>query len=230
MPSEAVLLEACHLTRRRPDGQRRLLQDVSLSLMAGTRLSVAGPSGAGKTLLLRALALLDPLDGGEVRFQGVTVRRDAIPRFRREVIYLHQRPALWDETVADALERPYRLAIHRDQQFQRRRIVEALEFLGRDESFLAKRAGDLSGGEGQLVALLRAWQLDPTVMLLDEPTSGLDPGTAAAVEKLLTLWVDDRPEARATVWVTHDARQAARVADRTLLIRDGQLAEDAAPT
>jgi putative ABC transport system ATP-binding protein len=90
--SDRLLLEACNLGRRHPDGQRWLLQDVSLEIAGGMRCAVAGPSGAGKTLLLRALVGLDPLEAGQIRWHGRAVRRDALPGFRSAVLYLHSGP------------------------------------------------------------------------------------------------------------------------------------------
>jgi putative ABC transport system ATP-binding protein len=75
----------------------------------------------------------------------------------------------------------------------------------------------------QIVALLRALQLGPNVLLLDEPTSALDPQTAAAVEQWLSAWIDQSPDNRAMIWVTHDINQANRVANRTLHMENGQL-------
>ncbi len=223
MSSETILLEARNIARRHGDGRRWLFKDVSLEVRAAERLSIAGPSGSGKTLLLRALAVLDPLDQGEVRWKGRSVHRDLIPQFRQEVIYLHQRPALWQETVEAALRGPFSLGVHRGRRFDNHRIVELLGQLGRDQSFLAKRAADLSGGEIQIVSLIRALQLDPTLLLLDEPTAAIDRQTTAAVEDLLRRWVADSPDRRATVWVTHDAEQARRVAERTLQMKNGTI-------
>lgn len=222
MSSETILLAARNIARH-GDGRRWLIKDVSLEVAPAARLSIAGPSGSGKTLLLRALAVLDPLDQGEVCWKGRPVRRDLIPPFRKAVVYLHQRPALWEETVEGALRGPLSLAVHRGREFRKDRIVELLGQLGRGESFLAKRTADLSGGEIQIVSLLRALQLDPTLLLLDEPTAALDARTAEAVEGLLRDWVADSPDRRATVWVTHDAKQARRVAERTLQINNGTI-------
>ena len=112
MPSDDVLVEVENLSRRRPDGQGWLLRDIALTLRAGTRLAVVGPSGAGKTLLLRAVDLLDRPDSGCVRWKGQPVRRERVPGFRRQVLYLHQRPALVEDTVERALRRPLALKIH----------------------------------------------------------------------------------------------------------------------
>ena len=131
-----------------------------------------GALRGGQDVAAPRLAMLDPLQSGRVCWKGHTVRHDAIPAFRAAVIYLHQRAAMLDETVEGSLRRPFTLHVHRHREFDRSRIVDLLGQLGRDESFLTKRAGDLSGGEIQITALLRACQLEPTVLLLDEPTAG----------------------------------------------------------
>ena len=121
------------------------------------------------------------------------------------------------------MRRPFALRVHRRRQFDRQRVVDLLGQLRRDESFLAKRAGDLSGGEIQITALLRAVQLDPAVLLLDEPTAALDPDTSLAVEALLGRWVDSGEVPRAMVWVSHNAEQAGRIAPQTMFMEEGRL-------
>jgi putative ABC transport system ATP-binding protein len=218
-----VLLEAKEISRRRADDHGWLLDHVSLAVPAGARLAVAGPSGAGKTLFLRAMAMLDPLDGGGVYWRGQTMHRDGIPRFRQAVSYLHQRPALLEGTVEAALRRPFALKIHSRQQFDRQRAIDLLAQLGRDGPFLDKSTADLSGGEMQITALVRALLLDPTVLLLDEPTAALDPQATTAVEELLDRWLSDRATERAMVWVSHDAEQARRVSQRTITMEAGKV-------
>ena len=224
--SASPTLEAVHLARRHPDAQRWLLDGVSLEVRPGTIVAVTGVSGAGKTLLLRAMAMLDPVDAGEVRLRGDTFHREAVPEFRRQVIYLHQRPVLLGETVAETLGRPFFLAAHRQRRFDRDRVVAMFQAWGRDDAFLAARTADLSGGESQLVALARALQLEPTVLLLDEPTAALHAHAAEAVEQHLRQWLAESPHARAIVWVGHDAAQIVRIADRVFSMDAGCLAEE----
>ena len=125
------------------------------------------------------MAMLDPLDAGSIRWQGRAVAGEAVPGYRKQVIYLHQRPALLDGSVEDNLRHPFTLKAHRDRRFDRSGSIDLLARLGRDRSFLDKASRDLSGGEAQIVGLVRALQLDPAVLLLDEPTASLDPATAA---------------------------------------------------
>ena len=223
MTASTALLEAKGLFRRHPDGTRWLLEDASFGLAGKERAALVGASGSGKTLLLRALALLDPVDGGEVCWQGRPVRRDAIPAFRARAIYLHQRPSFDASTVDESLRRPFLLATHRRQAFDRSRAIGLLDQLGRDAAFLDKNVRDLSGGEIQIAALVRAILLDPAVLLLDEPTAALDAKTSAAVERLISDWVDRSPDGRAVVWVTHDAEQAARVGKRIVSMKAGKV-------
>lgn len=210
-----ALIEAEGLARR-VEG-RWLWRGLDLSLAAGERLAVRGPSGAGKTLLLRTLAGLEPVEDGVIRYQDRELAAAAMPRYRAQVVYLAQRPAAVAGTVEDALRLPFRFRVHRGRPFPREAILENLAVLGRDESFLRRPAERLSGGEAQLVALLRALAIEPQVLLLDEPAASLDEEAAAALETLVGAWLQaDR--SRAVVWTSHHAAQLERVTDRSVWI------------
>lgn len=215
-------VEAQGIGRRRVGDQGWLFRQVNLTVRPGDRVAILGPSGAGKTVLLRALALLDPLDEGEILWKGCAVLGEAVPHYRRQVLYLHQRPTLFDGSVEANLRLPFALKVHCATQYDEARVIDFLEAFGRDRSFLEKSQGDLSGGEAQLVALIRALQLDPVVLLLDEPTSSLDGNTARAVETLLGQWHAQGSGSRSLVWVTHDADQAQRVSDRRVMVDSGR--------
>ncbi|MFC0397125.1 ABC transporter ATP-binding protein [Paraburkholderia rhizosphaerae] len=207
---------------------RTLLQPTDFALVGGDRVAISGPSGSGKSVLLRALALLDPLDGGRVRWHGNPVSRSAMPRYRRAIAYIRQRPALLDGTVEDNLRYPFSLAVYRDVRFEPAYVEALATHAGRGAGFLERQASELSGGEAQIVALIRVLQLAPEVLLLDEPTASLDPESTDATEALIDAWFEDAPAARACVWVSHDRAQAARVGRRQLTMRAGVLSEPAA--
>jgi putative ABC transport system ATP-binding protein len=216
-------IEALDIGRREPTTDGWLIRDVSLAVHPGDRLGILGPSGAGKTVLLRALAMLDPLDTGTIYWNGRSVRGDAVPVFRKQVIYLHQRPALFEGSVEDNLRYPYTLKAHREIEFDRGRAIEFLASVGRDAAFLNKSSRDLSGGEAQITALLRAIQLDPLVLLLDEPTAALDRRTASSLEAVIDRWQADRAGNRALVWVSHDQEQTLRMTMRRISLIAGRL-------
>jgi len=218
-----TLLEARELGRCLPLGETWLLRDVSLEINAGDRLAVVGPTGAGKTVLLRALAMLDPFDAGEIRWHNQPVADVEIPDFRRQVVYLHQRPVLWEQSVETNLRLPYELKGHAKKQFDRDRVVALFEHVGRDASFLGKPARDLSGGEGQLVALIRAMQLDPGILLLDEPTAALDAATSRSIEQLVARWFEESSSGRAYLWVSHDSEQVGRIAQQVYQMTAGSI-------
>jgi putative ABC transport system ATP-binding protein len=223
----APLIEARRITRRDAARGQILLQPADFALHAGQRVVLTGPSGSGKSVFLRVLALLDPLDGGALHWHGQPIARTQIPRYRRHIAYLRQRPALIDGTVEDNLRYPYSLAVYRDATFDAARARALFDAAGRGSGFLARDTSELSGGEAQIVALVRVLQLDPEALLLDEPTASLDPESARAVETLIAQWFERDRAARATVWVSHDPAQAQRVGNRHITMRAGVLDEPA---
>lgn len=222
------LLKAVGLTRTSLRDSRLLLDAVDLEVHAGECVAIVGPSGSGKTVLLRALAWLDPLDCGDVFFENFSPKgkRPGAPTFRRHVMYLHQTPWLPEGTVERVLRQPWELHGNRIdvdiRDSSHEQIAQWLDALGRKDSFLRQAAGDLSGGERQIVAMLRAMQLSPDVLLLDEPISALDAETQLRCEPLILKWLHAE-DSRAIVIVTHDRQQAQRLADRILHMNAGRL-------
>ncbi|MDR0279435.1 MAG: ATP-binding cassette domain-containing protein [Paucimonas sp.] len=217
------LLEARALARIDPERHGTLLAPTDFTLAAGERVAIIGASGSGKSVFLRALALLDAPSGGSVIWQQQSVGAQRITQYRACVCYLAQRPALADGTVLDNLRLPFTLASHRARAFDRDAATALLLQAGKSADFLDHSAADLSGGEAQIVALVRVLQLAPQVILFDEPTAALDPQSAAAVERLVTDWFEAAPRSRAFAWVTHDTEQARRLCTRRLTMHQGVL-------
>lgn len=225
MNPRAPLLSARDLGRRHPGGDSWLFQDFNLDLESGDRLALVGPTGSGKSLILRALALLDPVDSGEVLWRGNPIADTEVPSYRSQVTYLQQRSPLVPGTVEENLRIPFDLQVRSKLPFPHDEALHLLETFGAGEEFLAKKDANLSGGERQIVGLLRAFLAQPTVLLLDEPTASLDRDSAANVEDLVLAWQAESPDSRTYLWVSHDPEQVVRVAARTLKLARGRLEE-----
>lgn len=176
-------------------------------------------------MLLRALALLDPFDSGDVLWHGLPVTDSDVPTFRSRVSYHQQAPAVVEGTVRDNLRRPFQLAAHAGRTYDDAVAERLLGELGRGGALLEASAADLSGGERQIAALARLLMLEPQILLLDEPTAALDPPTEDRVIEALTSWAGERQD-RAYVWVTHDVRLAPRLANRALVVVQGRVREE----
>lgn len=229
------LLETHSLCRTNATGDKVLLDNISLRVRTGDRIALTGSSGAGKSLLLRSLAMLDPVQQGAVLWRGKPVSDAEVPEFRSQVMYLGQRNSLLEGTVEHNLRAPYGLKIHAGKAYNADRIIGWLSQLGRSADFLKKGHAQLSGGETQIMSLLRALQLDPIALLADEPTSAMDTQTAVAAEQLVLSWLDApsrdaKQERRALVWVSHDAAQAERLATRNFRMQDGRILTDDSST
>jgi putative ABC transport system ATP-binding protein len=209
------MLSATGLGRRIGDGW--IWRGVDVELETGENLALIGPTGAGKSLLLRCLAGLDAADEGRIAIDNKPLDERQMPAYRARVVYLHQRPALWEGTVEDNLQAVFRLAAHRSKGYDRSVVIRWLEAFDRDAGFLEKDAADLSGGEAQIVALTRALSVEPSVLLLDEPSASMDATATEQAEELVARWVAEAP-GRASMWTSHDVAQVERVADRTLTL------------
>ncbi len=203
-------LDAVSLTR----GKRHVLRDATLTLPRGASC-VAGPSGSGKSSLLRLLnRLVDP-DSGRVRYGGRDVRELDPLELRREVSLVPQLPALLDGTVEDNIRFAAQLAGREPDPGR------LLGLAGLDASFADRSAERLSVGEQQRAMLARALAGEPDVMLLDEPTSALDLEARGAVEATL-LHLRERVDV-SLVLVTHDLEQARRMSDWVVRLDDGRV-------
>jgi putative ABC transport system ATP-binding protein len=222
------LLETRRLGRLDPGGVVELLKPTDFVLMPGAQIAITGASGSGKSVFLRALALLDAPATGQLLWQGKAISSDLIPRYRTCVSYLAQRPALVEGSVLDNLQFPYTLKSLHPRSFDLQKASDLLAQAGKESAFMHKNAQDLSGGESQIVALVRTLQLAPQVMLFDEPTSALDPQSASAVEHLVRHWFD-ADDSRAYIWVSHDPEQARRMSTRHLTMDKGVLQQEPHP-
>ena len=220
------LLEAEDLSKG--FGRTVALDGLSLQISGGEVVAVLGPSGSGKSTLLLCLAGVLSPDDGDVRYRGrslVAVSDTIRTRLRRDEFgFVFQFGQLVPElTAVDNVSLPLRLAGLR----RRDAVGRAQEFLASlgVEDVADKRAGEMSGGQAQRVAVARALVTRPRVIFADEPTGSLDSTNGELVMELLVSTA--RRQASTVVIVTHEP-QIAAYADREIVVRDGRLAHDAA--
>lgn len=212
---------------RRSYGTREVLKDLSFELDTGTSLAMIGRSGSGKSTLLHLAAGIDLASTGRVFLDGQDL--DSLSDNDRSLLrrrcvglvfqFFHLLPHL---SVLDNVGLPGWVANDASAEV-RRRSLELLDRVGLVDR-AADRAGNLSGGEMQRVALCRALLRRPSLLLADEPTGNLDEAAGKLVMDLLFELTLD--EGAGLLYVTHSREQAAR-ADRVLRLRDGSLAVDA---
>jgi putative ABC transport system ATP-binding protein len=196
-------------------GGRPVLRDVSLRVEPGAT-ALLGPSGSGKSSLLRLLNRLADPDSGSIRFRGEDVRDLDVLDLRRRACLVPQLPAPVPGTVADNVR--YGPSLRGGEAD----VERALVLGGIDSSYADRDASRLSVGEQQRLMLARALALEPEVLLLDEPTAALDEDAREGVERTIGELVGRA--GLSTVLVTHDRGQASRLAERTIEIRDGRAA------
>jgi len=196
-------------------GGKRLIDEMSFTLDAGTRTVILGPNGAGKSLTLRLChGLLTP-SAGRVMWQGAGKHN---PMRRQAMVF--QRPVLLRRTVAQNID--YALKLHGVPRAARGPIIDDVLSRTGLTRFAKSPARHLSGGEQQKLSLARAWATKPEVLFLDEPTASLDPAATHAVENIIDTM---HAEGTRIVMTTHDLGQARRHADEVLFINKGRLME-----
>ncbi|WP_330438968.1 ABC transporter ATP-binding protein [Micromonospora sp. NBC_00821] len=215
-----------HLTRRFGTGADQLtaVDDVSLTIAAGSVVALTGPSGSGKSTLLHLIGAIEQADEGSVTVDDVVVsglRRAALARYRQRVGFVFQRyhllPALTvlDNVIAPVLPRRGRA----DHATRARELLDAVGLSGRERALPAQ----LSGGQQQRVAIARALMGAPGLLLADEPTGNLDSTTGG---QILDLLLDLRERHGMTILLaTHEQAIAARC-DRLVRLTDGRVTED----
>ncbi|KAJ8660807.1 hypothetical protein O0I10_003450 [Lichtheimia ornata] len=198
-----TLFEAHGISMRLNDCGRWLFKDINVKLnKKGEILVLQGPSGTGKTTLLKCIAELIPYTSGYSTLHGKRPEDYGVPIWRSKVMYIPQRPSAHPGNPMDL----FHLVKKYSSQKEKKNIGNPIEIGMRwnlSESHFQEKWSNLSGGEMQRCALAIALCFKPEILLLDEPTSALDPDSAEKVENDLKNY--------ACIWITHDARQAERV-------------------
>jgi ABC-type glutathione transport system ATPase component len=234
----APLLDVHNLVvRYRPRGlfaaaAKPAVDRVSLSLPAGSTLGVVGESGSGKSSLLRAVLRLVPVESGSITLDGqdwLAIRGPALRRARHSIGFVAQNPFLSLSprlTIAQILAEPLLARGDKPGAAMQDRIAVLLSRCGLPPDFLPRRARELSGGQAQRVAIARALALSPRLLVLDEPTSALDVSVQA---QILNLLMDLKADfGLSMLFVTHNLKVVAHIADQLMVMRQGSVVESGA--
>jgi tungstate transport system ATP-binding protein len=204
-----------------------VLKNINLDIESGEVFALIGPTGAGKTTLIRLLNLLETPTSGQVYFDGVDVTRSERQRLkaRRRMAYVQQKPIVFKMNVYGnvACGLKWRKV---KKEVVRSKVDNALELVGMLD-YTKRDARTLSGGEMQRVAIARALVTDPDVLLLDEPTANLDPISIAKVEEVLEQIIGEKNIT--ILMATHDIPQGQRLAGRMGVLINGEMLQLGSP-
>jgi putative ABC transport system ATP-binding protein len=211
--------------RRAPDGgEVEILKGVSCKAWPGQILAVVGPSGGGKSTLVRLLNRLEDPSSGRILLEGEDVNTLDPLSLRRRVGLVQQKPCMFDGTVLHNLQLPFFFRGEPLPGAGDPTFLETLELCRLDPKCLDQEASSLSLGQQQRLSLARILISRPEVLLLDEPTSALDRPTGDRLAA--TLREICRSGNLALIMVTHDLRLAERVADRAAYLEGGRILEE----
>ena len=207
-------------------GENTVLDGVDFDVQQGETVALLGPSGTGKSVLLKHINGLIRPDSGSVIIDDLNVSllsRQELATLRQRIGYVFQYGALFDSmTVADNIK----LGItdderSRDEAYCEERAFHCLDLVNLAREVAFRLPAEISGGMKKRVGIARAIAGQPTYLLYDEPTSGLDPVNADIIDSLVEKLQDEL--GATSVMVTHDVRGAFRVADRIALLKDGKI-------
>jgi putative ABC transport system ATP-binding protein len=202
---------------------KTIVSQISFQVFSAEVVAVVGPSGSGKSSLLRLLNRLDEPSTGTVFLDGEDYKKLPPRVLRRRVGMIMQQTRLFPGTVADNIRFGPLQQGHTMPDAAVEQLLARVGLAG----FGGRKVDKLSGGEAQRVAIARALANAPEVLLLDEPTSALDDDSKNIIEEMLAAII--RSEGLTCVWVTHDRAQAARMGDRIALLEAGRLTRIAPP-
>ena len=224
--NEENILQVQHLQKKY--GDRTVLKDISFNINKGEVMTIIGPSGGGKSTMLRCINLLEEPSNGKILFHGENILDPHFNRntFRSKVGMVFQQFNLFNnKNVLQNCMIGQEMVLGRSKEEAKKVAIENLKKVGMDP-FLTAKPQQLSGGQQQRVAIARAISMDPEVLLFDEPTSALDPEMVGEVLNTMQLLAKT---GLTMVIVTHEMGFARDVSDQVVFMSDGVITEQGTP-
>ena len=212
-------------------GDHHVLKDINLHVNQGDVVSLIGPSGTGKTTLLRTINYLEPADKGTITINGISVntekaKQSDIIKLRRQTAMVFQNYSLFrNKTVLENVTEGLTIVQGKSKEEAEEVAVREISRVGMADN-VDKYPYQLSGGQQQRIGIARAMALDPSVILLDEPTSSLDPERSAEVMRIL----QNLAELGTTMLITtHEMEFAKHVSNKVVFMEGGHIVEEGSP-
>lgn len=221
-----IILNVQHL--QKAYGEHQVLKDISFEVHKGEVMTVIGPSGGGKSTMLRCINLLEDPTGGEILFhdQNILDENYNIPHYRSKVGMVFQQFELFEnKNVLQNCMIGQELVLKRSKEEAKKIALENLKTVGM-APYVDAKPRQLSGGQKQRVAIARAISMNPEILLFDEPTSALDP---EMVGEVLETMKKLAKTGLTMIVVTHEMAFAKEVSDQVLFMSDGYVAEQGSP-
>lgn len=198
-------------------GNHEILTNINFTVEEGQLITVTGPSGGGKSTLLKLIGLLNSPSSGTIQYRGKSIFEYEPTEYRKEVSYFFQNAVLFDDTVRDNLAFPAKI---REIEFDESRAIEGLNIVQLPSTYLDKPIQELSGGEKQRVALIRNLMYPPKVLLMDEVTSSLDKENRDIVVSFIRRLNEE--EKVTVLWITHN-QDEIDASSEIITINNGKL-------
>ncbi|WP_294347341.1 ATP-binding cassette domain-containing protein [Prosthecochloris sp.] len=217
-----VLLEIESLGFSYENAYSPVFSELNLSVEQGEFVVVKGASGTGKSTLLRLVCRLQAYEEGRILFKQRRIESYKPAELRRSIIYVAQIPSMIDTNVKENLLFPFSFAVNGSKVEPRdARLTEMLEQFYLQDISLLHQARNLSVGQQQRIALMRALLLDPEILLLDEPTSALDAKSASMVFSIVEHL--NVKQGKTIIMVTHSSRKPSTISPVEYLLEDSKL-------
>ena len=213
------------VTKRYDDTAAAAVDDVTLTVAAGSFVALVGTSGSGKSTLMKTVNRLVAPTDGRVTLDGADVTDGPAPLLRRRIGYVFQNVGLFPHlSVEENIALPLRIAGRSEPE----RVAAMLDLVELPRDMVRRRPAALSGGQRQRVGVARALVTRPGLLLMDEPFGALDPVTREALAQAVKRLHGEL--ALTTIMVTHDMAEALLLADRVLVMERGRVVADATPS
>ena len=201
-------------------GTVKILKDISFTVQKKEIIALLGPSGSGKSSLLKSINMLNTPSCGQIKYHNNDIQEISPMALRKKIGYVLQKPTLFGNDVMENLKYPYEL---HQKVFDINLVEFYLKKVNLKPDILEKKPNELSGGEQQRISLVRTLLLEPEIILLDEVTSALDEDNTILIEELIKY--ENENNELTVIFISHNNEQAKRLAQKVIYMEEGVIKE-----